>query len=84
MPPAPGASFAFVLTREGVPDRICGQAKVMNYIAGRQQMGCRFVSFEGSGAEDLRDWLIAHVLMNASVPISEKDAAQIVSGRSVI
>lgn len=84
VPPAPGALFAFTLKREAVPDRICGQAEVMNYIAGKQQVGCRFVRFEGDGAERLRDWLVAHVLMNASVPISEKDAEQIVSGRSMV
>ena len=38
----------------------------------------------GDGAERLRDWLIALVIMTASVRISEKDAAAIVAGPSLI
>lgn len=84
LPPAIGAVFDFTLTRHGVPDRICGQAEVKNYLQDSQQVGCRFVSLAADGSERLQDWLIAHVLMNASVPISEQDAERIVSGGSLV
>lgn len=83
-PPAGGAAFDFELHREGVPDRIRGRAQSVNFIASAAQAGCRFVALEGDGAERLRDWLIALVIMNASVRISEKDAAAIVAGPSLI
>jgi len=56
----------------------------VNFIAASGQAGCRFRALEGDGAERLRDWLIALVIMNASVRISEKDAAAIVEGPSLI
>ena len=83
-PPAGGEPFDFVLQREGVPDQIRGRAQVVNFIAASGQAGCRFLVLEGDGAERLRDWLIALVIMNASVRISEKDAAAIVAGPSLI
>ncbi len=79
-----GETFDFVLQREGVPDEIRGCAKAVNYLAGAAQTGCHFVSIEGDGAERLRDWLITHVIMTASVRITEKDAAAIVAGPSLI
>ena len=83
-PPAGAAPFDFVLQREGVPDHIRGRAQVVNFIAASGQAGCRFLALEGDGAERLRDWLVALVIMNASVRISEKDAAAIVAGPSLI
>lgn len=82
--PADGGAFDFVLQREGVPDRIRGRARAVNFIPTSGQAGCCFVSLEGDGVERLRDWLIALVIMNASVRISEKDAAAIVDGPSLI
>lgn len=84
LPPEIGASFSFSLRRESVPDKISGRARVMNYIADKQQAGCCILEFDDDGEQRLRDWLVAHVLVNASVPISEKEAEQIVSGRSMI
>lgn len=83
-PPVGGAPFDFVLHREGVPDRISGRAQAVNFSAAEAQAGCRFVALEDDGAERLRDWLIGLVIMNASVRISEKDAAAIVDGPSLI
>ena len=83
-PPASGEVFDFVLQREGVPDEIRGRAVVVNFLAASAQAGCAFASLDGDGAERLRDWLIAHVLMTATVRITEKDAAAIVSGPSLI
>ena len=84
--PAPASDevFGFVLQREGVPDEIRGRAVTVNFLAASAQIGCSFVSLEGDGAERLRDWLIAHVLMTATVRITEKDAAAIVAGPSLI
>lgn len=86
--PALGEAFAFVLQREGVPDEIRGRAIAANFIPPQGgelgQAGCRFVDIEADGAERVRDWLIAHVIMTASVRISEKDAAAIVAGPSLI
>jgi hypothetical protein len=83
-PPAAGEAFDFVLHREGVPDQIRGRAQSVNFIASVSQAGCRFVEMEADGMDRLRDWLIALVIMNASVRISEKDAAAIVAGPSLI
>jgi hypothetical protein len=83
-PPAAGEAFDFVLHREGVPDQIRGRAQSVNFIASVSQAGCRFLELEGDGMGLLRDWLIALVIMNASVRISEKDAAAIVAGPSLI
>ncbi|MDX9884111.1 PilZ domain-containing protein [Thauera sp.] len=83
-PPAAGEAFDFVLHREGVPDQIRGRAQSVNFIAPVSQAGCRYLELKGDGMERLRDWLIALVIMNASVRISEKDAAAIVAGPSLI
>lgn len=79
-------SIAFVLQRSAVPDEIRGLARVVNHLSGPEggQIGCVFEQLEGDGRERLEDWLTAHVLMNASVPISEKEAAMIVAGPSLI
>ncbi|MDD3674049.1 MAG: PilZ domain-containing protein [Thauera propionica] len=74
----------FVLLRDSVPDEIRGRARRVNYLAGSAQLGCRFVTLQGDGVERLRDWLIAHVIMSATVRITEKDAAAIVNGPSLI
>lgn len=86
MPPALGVEQAVVLQREGVPDEIRGRAVVVNHIARADGgvAGFRFVGLDGDGAERLQDWLVAHVIMNASVRISEKEATEIVLGRSLI
>jgi len=85
-PPESGRSFEFVLQHANVPDEIRGAARVVNYLStpAGGQAGCLFVSFELNGLAKLEDWLTAHVLLNASVPISEKEAATIVSGRSLV
>ena len=85
--PTPGETAEacdFLLQREGVPDEIRGRAETVNYRADAAQMGCRFLSIEGDGAQRLHDWLIAHVIVSASVRITEKDAAAIVAGPSLI
>jgi hypothetical protein len=83
-PPAAGEVFDFALQRDGVPDEIVGKAHVVNFIPSSMQAGCRFVALDGDGHARLRDWLVAHVIVNASVRISEKDAAAIVGGPSLI
>ncbi len=85
-PPRSDECIAFVLQRANVPDEIRGQARVVNYLSAPDggQVGCVFEHLDGDGQARLEDWLTAHVLMNATVPISEKEAALIVSGPSLI
>lgn len=84
--PASGTAFAFVLERAGVPDQIRGRAHVVNRVGGAEggQAGCLFDALDDDGRTRLEEWLTAHVLGNASVPITEKDAAAIVTGPSLI
>ncbi|MBN8442016.1 MAG: PilZ domain-containing protein [Thauera sp.] len=85
-PQPPVGEFDFVLQREGVPDRIHGHARAVNRIPGPlgPVFGCRFSVISPDNAARLEDWLIAHVIMSASVRITEKDAAAIVRGRSLV
>jgi hypothetical protein len=85
-PPATARTFSFVLRLDDTPDKIRGQARIVNFVPSVDggQIGCRFETFEGDGASDLRDWLIVHVITSATVRISEKDAASIVAGPSLI
>ena len=73
-----------MLQREGLPDEIRGRAETVSYLADAAQTGCHFLGIEGDGAQRLRDWLIAHVIVSASVRITEKDAAAIVAGPSLV
>lgn len=81
-----GLAFDFVLQREGVPDEIRGRAEVVNQIDDGDSVkaGCRFASLEEGSSERLHDWLVAHVLVSATVRITEQDATAIVSGPSLI
>jgi len=81
----PGVQFDFVLQREGVPDTIRGRAEVASVFGKKVSCaGCRILQFEGDSEERLHDWLVIHVILSATVRISEKDAAAIVSGRSLV
>lgn len=88
--PALGTGLVFdcVLQRDGLPDEIRGRAEVVNQIPANMGetalAGCRFVQLDEGNAERLRDWLVAHVLVNATVRITEKDATAIVSGPSLV
>lgn len=81
-----GKVFPFVLQRAGVPDEVRGLARAVNKVEGVDSVlgGFLFESFEGDGRERLEEWLTAHVLASATIPISEKDASAIVSGPSLI
>lgn len=81
-----GRRMQAVLHRAGVPDEIRGTVKVANCFAAANglQSGCVFESFEADGEDRLREWLVAHVIANATIPITEKDAERIVSGPSLI
>lgn len=83
---AVGAAFSFVLQREGVPDRIEGHANVVNQIVDGsvRKAGCCFAELDDDNLARLKDWLVAHVLANATVRINERDATAIVSGPSLI
>ena len=84
--PAVGETLTFTLFREGVPDKISGQAEVRNHVGQgeKRQAGCRFLTLSDDESTRLMEWLTAHVLMTTSVPISEKDAEKIVSGPPLI
>lgn len=84
--PEAEGTFDVVLHRAAVPDQIRASARVANCFTNGNglQCGCVFESFQGDGRERLRDWLIAHVIANATIPITEKDAERIVSGPSLI
>ncbi len=79
-------SFPFVLQIEGIPDEIRGEARTMNFVVGEGggQLGCRFVSFVGEGDARLHEWLTVHLISTATLRISEKEAAAIVAGPSLI
>ena len=78
--------LCFELCLDGIPERIFGVAETMNFVVGESggQLGCRFLSFDGEGAIRLHDWLTVHVIATATVRISEREAAEIVSGPSLI
>jgi hypothetical protein len=81
----PGTRFDFILQRMNVPDAIRGSAEVTGVFGkGPPSAGCRIIQFEGDSGERLQDWLVTHVILSATVRISEKDAAAIVSGRSLV
>lgn len=81
---ATAAGFDFVLQREGVPDEIRGRAEVVNPAPDGQAVGCRFLDLPESEQARLQDWLVAHVIMSATVRITEKDATAIVRGGSLV
>jgi hypothetical protein len=74
------------LRLEGIPDTSRGLAQQMNQGPGEPegQIGCSFLSFEGEGAVRLHEWLTIHVIANASVRITAKEAEKIVEGPSLI
>ncbi|ATE61375.1 PilZ domain-containing protein [Thauera sinica] len=85
-PQPPHGEFEVVLQREGVPDEIRGRATVVNQVPGPAgaAVGCRFSRLSAEDAERLQEWLVAHVIMSATVRITEKDALAIVQGRSLV
>ncbi|TAH47552.1 MAG: PilZ domain-containing protein [Betaproteobacteria bacterium] len=82
----PQAEFEVVLQREGVPDEIGATAVVVNQVPGPTgpASGCRFVRLSQDNADRLQEWLVAHVIMSATVRITERDALLIVQGRSLV
>lgn len=79
-------TFPFVLQLEGIPDEIRGEARTVNFVVGEGggQIGCCFLSFAGEGEVRLHDWLTVHLISTATLRISEKEAAAIVAGPSLI
>lgn len=85
-PPPTAREFPFVLGLDGTPEKVRGVARIVNYVPTIDggQIGCRFDSIEGEGETYVKDWLIVHVITSATVRITEKDAAAIVDGPSLI
>lgn len=81
--------FDVVLQRSDVPDEIRARAIVADPAAAGaaptgRPLGCRFVELPAAALERLQDWLVAHVIMSATVRITEKDATAIVRGGSLV
>ena len=85
-PPASDEAFAFELRLEGIPDKVKGAARQINFVPGEPEglIGCNFIAFEGEGAARLHEWLTIHVIASASVRITAKEAEKIVEGPSLI
>lgn len=78
----PGESFDFVLRLDDAFDKVRGKAQAMNEAGG--MTGCRFLSFEGEGAERIFEWLTVIVICSAKLRITAKEAEAIVKGPSLI
>jgi hypothetical protein len=78
-------TFPFVLQLDGIPDEVRGVAETMNFVLGTDG-GCSAAASSPSRATAIRlhDWLTVHVIATATVRISEREAAEIVSGPSLI
>ncbi len=81
-----GENFDFALVRDGVPDEIRGQAKVVNNVPTSDGglAGCEFAVLTEADQARLQEWLVTHVIVSATVRITERDALQIVLGRSLV
>lgn len=81
-------AFDFVLTREGVQGTISGRAQVVNFVRGATAdtgiAGCHVTHFDGDGRERLVRWLSDHVAAVAGVPLTDKEAREIVDGPSLV
>lgn len=84
----PADRFEVTLQRADVPDEIRACAMVADPVAATSDsarpLGCRFVDLPPVAQERLQDWLVAHVIMSATVRITEKDATAIVCGGSLV
>ncbi|HRP96341.1 MAG TPA: PilZ domain-containing protein [Rhodocyclaceae bacterium] len=85
-PPATHRGIQFVLQHAERSGEVCGTARIVNYQGAPAggQAGCAFESIDGDGLARLEQWLAAHVLAAASVPIRAHEAAGIVRGPSLV
>jgi hypothetical protein len=85
-PPEANREFDFVLHCDGVVEEVRGQARVVNFLASAAggQAGCLFDGFEGEGAARLQAWLSDHVQAVSALPVTEDEAADIVTGPSLV
>lgn len=85
-PMTEGSTFRFVLSTVDVPDRVRGLAEVVAPDPGSEpgQVSCLFRVLDDDGEVILLDWLVVHVMMNATVRIRPQDARRIVTGGSIV
>jgi hypothetical protein len=80
--------FHFVLKRRAAGGFISGRAQVVNFVRGATAdtgvAGCHVTAFDDDGRELLAQWLSAHVAAVAGVPLTEKEAREIVDGPSLV
>jgi len=84
--PPVGTVIRFTLYRNEGTDRLSGRAEVKNQVwaAGKWQIGCLFRELSDAALAQLHTWLTSHVLTGASLPLTEEEAEEIVSGPSLI
>jgi hypothetical protein len=81
-----GQHFAFRLEMVGEEGEVSGMASPRNFFMTPEgsEQGCRMESLSGEARALLHAWLIRHVMATTTLPLSEEEAAQIVSGPSII
>ena len=79
---------AFRLQRADGNEVVSGRAQVVNYFRGATPdsgvAGCHVTAFDPGCQQRLADWLAAHVVAVAGVPLSEHEAREIVDGPSLV
>lgn len=76
------AAFDFALRLSDAPDKVRGQAQIMNTVGN--SAGCRFISLDGDGEARVFEWLTVIVICAAKLRITAKEAEAIVRGPSLI
>jgi hypothetical protein len=81
-----GQSFEFRLEMVGEAGEVVGQACPRNFFSTPDgcEQGCRIEALSDADRALLRAWLIRHVMATTTLPLSEEEAEQIVSGPSII
>lgn len=81
----PGMAVSFILLRDDDAALVRGEGEVANQFGGcGGRTGFHIRAMAEEDRKRLHAWLAAHVIACASVPISEEDAAALVSGPSII
>lgn len=81
-----GQRFEFHLEMVGESGEVVGEACPRNFFSTPDgcEQGCRIEALSDADRALLRTWLIRHVMATTTLPLSEEEAEQIVSGPSII
>ncbi|GAB6050696.1 hypothetical protein JCM16106_15450 [Hydrogenophilus islandicus] len=82
-PTLPEGRFTFTLRYEGDPAGVSGEAEVRTIVSDGR-IGCEIVAIEADARERLVAWLVAYILANARVRLSDEEARAIVEGNSFL